>query len=590
MPHNQVLVVQLLREPEVAALCPVPYRTDVNGLLYDLRGETVRRGVAIAELGELVVPPGRRLRLEDLHPPFRPVATVRRAQDRVHLLQEPPDDLGLGPDQGLVLHAPAADQERVEVGDHRLHELLRVGDQQAARVHRVALVVLVDHDPRGPAVADGVQVGVHVEGLGPSPRLPAEHGGEVLAHDVDFSEHLLGQVEAPYRRGGPILDVTVLVCDRRVVDLVLQRLQGLLQSLAGLVPARPGLVVHRKSSIFRGVLDLLLVLVVADLHEGDKAGEDALLRGLPLDVEPLADGDAAQHERDGRRAGGPVDSEPCRLALRLQVRLLPPPELQRAVRAAGIALVVEVRDELPRVRQVLGLLHLLHGPEEPLELPPRQNHHLQLRDGSYGRPALLILDQRDLAEDAALLVPHDLLLLAGCVADRHGLSFGHDEELVAVLVLPDDLVAWVVGPRLQHVRELRDRLGLHHLHQLALLQEQLALLALPVLETDAYVDAVLAPQLPKRAHAVRLHRPPPRHPPQDGELVHDGALRQHLSADPVPVVADHGAGEHHKQPVTNLALLGKHLVHRGAGDAHVDLDGVDELLYELVIVDLEDAE
>ena len=52
------------------------------------------------------------------------------------------------------------------------------------------------------------------------------------------------------------------------------------------------------------------MLIIADLHERHKAGEDALLRGLPFDIEPLADSNAAQHKRDGRFASGAVDREP----------------------------------------------------------------------------------------------------------------------------------------------------------------------------------------------------------------------------------------------------------------------------------------
>ena len=116
------------------------------------------------------------------------------------------------------------------------------------------------------------------------------------------------------------------------------------------------------------LLDPALVVVVRDLEEGDEAAQPVLLRRLALDVEPLANADAPKHLGDRVARARAVDGKPLRGVGQVAGQSLVE---ERARRAARVALLVEVGDELARVGEVLLLLQLDQWPEPRLEVGAR---------------------------------------------------------------------------------------------------------------------------------------------------------------------------------------------------------------------------
>mmetsp|Transcript_62740 Transcript_62740/g.178182 ORF Transcript_62740/g.178182 Transcript_62740/m.178182 type:complete len:428 (+) Transcript_62740:818-2101(+) len=413
-----------------------------------------------------------------------------------------------------------------------------------------------------------MEVHVHVGRLRLPPRLPAHDGREVRPHDVGFAEQRLRQVEA--EDGGRVVFEHV---DRPVRDL--QRRARLLhdghQGLECLLARGLGLEVELEARSRGGLFYRLLVLVVADLDKGHETREVALLCRLPLDVEPLANSIAAEHPGDGIAARGPIDDKPLGLAVLGRVRgeLV---ELDAAGRPTSISAVVEICDELARVRQVLLGMQLADGAEEPLEGAPRQREHGAgglRRDVCHPRR---VLDQRELPEELAAVVDGVGLhvVLAHPLPDP-GLALLQDVELLALFVLRDDVRAGFVCAHLEHVREFGNLLGLHHLQELGALEVVLPHLALVEPVAHGEVHEVLAPEFAGDAVLAREERVAAGHAVEDLALVDDRAPILGVD-EAVALVAADAALQDHQEPVAGLPLLAEGL----AGVALVDLHGLDK--------------
>mmetsp|Transcript_92575 Transcript_92575/g.264519 ORF Transcript_92575/g.264519 Transcript_92575/m.264519 type:complete len:333 (-) Transcript_92575:309-1307(-) len=174
LPHDQILLVQLLREVKVEALRPVPHAARLLRLFDGPTNYTVRRGVAETEPRDLGVKAFVRLCLEHLEPSSHPTRWLRVAQHSLQITHQPLHEINLILREAVERHVLTTDQKCVQVTRHWLHDILLVRYQKAARVHRVDLVIL-PHDRLVVHVdlARRVEVGVHERRLRGAARLPA---------------------------------------------------------------------------------------------------------------------------------------------------------------------------------------------------------------------------------------------------------------------------------------------------------------------------------------------------------------------------------------------------------------------------------
>mmetsp|Transcript_82118 Transcript_82118/g.238094 ORF Transcript_82118/g.238094 Transcript_82118/m.238094 type:complete len:279 (-) Transcript_82118:418-1254(-) len=262
--------------------------------------------------------------------------------------------------------------------------------------------------------------------------------------------------------------------------------------------------------------------VVADLNEGHITREDTLLGRLPLHIQALADSGPTEHFRDRGSACRTVDGEPLgRTELRRVGGLTLP--IERSPRSTAVAVCIEVRDQLARVRQILLRLEVCHRPEQALELSSCQHEDLAPRYCLDIGGARGIRHQRDLAEELTAAVAHVLLDVAPGHLVNHRLAEFEDEELLATFVaLLDDVLIRLVCTDLKNIGKTGDLLILHHLQQFRCAEVVLPPLPLLQLQPDAQIHEVLPPQLPTDTlGALCLQSVWPEHAVEDLTLVDD---------------------------------------------------------------------
>mmetsp|Transcript_13468 Transcript_13468/g.32146 ORF Transcript_13468/g.32146 Transcript_13468/m.32146 type:complete len:243 (-) Transcript_13468:903-1631(-) len=238
-----------------------------------------------------------------------------------------------------------------------------------------------------------MQIHVHEGRLRSATCFPAHNRRDVSLHDVGLPHEGLRHVDAPHIRF-----IRVLVFERPVIDFYRRHslCEDGLQHLACFLSGSLGLIVHDHPRICWRLLNDLFVLVLTDLHKRNKARKNAFLCRLSFHVQALPDCRAGQHLCNGVLARWPIHREPGGLFTDCSLQLV---RVQRTSGSAAVASLVEVGDEFSRICEILLLLQVVHGTQQPLELAPAEHEDFDLGHACHGCCSRLVLEKRAFSEE-----------------------------------------------------------------------------------------------------------------------------------------------------------------------------------------------